>query len=456
VITLTAGSISFILSLILFFLYDPKVGGLQFVERFAWLPSLGINYYLGVSGINIVLVLLTGIITVTGILLSWDIVDRQKEFFMFLLALVAGVFGVFMSYNLFLFLLFYEVAVLPKYLLIGVWGLGKKEYAAMKLTLYLFFGSTLVLVGILALYFASGLGTFDFDVLSTFVFSLKFQKIYFPFLFIGFGILAGLFPFYTWAPDAHASAPTAISMVSAGILMKLGSYGCLMVAAYLLPDGARFWLPWIAILALVNIIYGSLLVLVQKDLKYIAAYSSVSHMGIVLLGIAAMNSIALSGAVLQMFSHGLLTGLFFGVVGMIYMKAHTRYINEMSGLAKKMPILTVFFIITGLLSLGLPGMSSFVAELAVFIGAYKTYPLVTIVSILSIVITAFYILRVVQIIFFGKMDPKFENIKDTNGIEITALGILAFFVLAVGIYPHYIMDVIYSSVGAVALRLGGP
>jgi NADH-quinone oxidoreductase subunit M len=458
-ITITAGSVSFLLSLVvcLGYMTSGATGGaLLYVEKFAWMPAIGINYYLGVNGITSILVLLTGIITVTGILMSWNVADRQKEFFMLLLTLCAGVFGVFMSRNLFIFFLFYEAAVLPKYLLIGVWGLGRKEYAAMKLTLYLFFGSALMLAGILALYFTSGLGTFDLDVLAGFVYSLPFQKLFFPILFIGFGILSGLFPFYTWAPDGHASAPTAVSMLSAGILMKLGAYGCLVVAAGLLPDGAKWWLPAIAVIAAINIVYGSLLVLVQKDMKYIAAYSSISHMGIVLLGIAAANSVALSGAVLQMFSHGILTGLLFGIVGMIYVRTHTRSIDELSGLARKVPVLTVFFVLTGLLSLGLPGFSSFVAEFSVFLGAFRAYPVVTVISITGIVITAFYILRVVGIIFFGKFDEKrFADLKDANPVELTALCILTFFVLVIGIYPHPVMKMIYSSVGVIATKLGG-
>ena len=375
---------------------------------------------------------------------------------MLLLTLTTGVFGVFSTYNLFLFFLFYEIAVLPMYLLIGIWGTGKKEYAAMKLTLYLMVGSALILAGILGLYFASGLNTFDFDVLEKFTYGRNFQIIFFPILFVGFGILAALWPFHTWSPDGHASAPTAVSMLHAGVLMKLGAYGCLMIPVWLLPEGASFWLPWVALLTVVNIVYGSIGAVAQKDLKYIVAYSSVSHMGIVLLGIAAgKNSVALSGAVLQMFSHGIMTGLFFGLVGMVYGRTHTRIIGKMGGLAKNMPILAVFFIITSLTSLGLPGLSGFVAEIVTFIGAYKIYPIITIICVTGIVITAFYVLRVVQKVFYGPEKQEFKGLKDANKVEFAALFLLMLFIVAIGVYPFYMMKVIHSSVLPIAMKLGG-
>ncbi len=453
-VSFTFSAISFVLSILLFFAYDFTKGGLQFVEHHIWAEALGINYFMGVNGINVVLVLLTGVIITAGVLASWDITYRPKEFFILLLTLTTGVFGVFMTYNLFLFFLFYEIAVLPMYLLIGIWGTGPKEYSAMKLTLYLMVGSALILAGILGLYFASGIHTFDFDLLEKITFDRTFQIIFFPILFVGFGILAALWPFHTWSPDGHASAPTAVSMLHAGVLMKLGAYGCLVVAVWLLPDGAKFWFPTIAVLTVVNIVYGSLGAVAQRDLKFIVAYSSVSHMGIVLLGIAAGNSVAFSGAVLQMFSHGIMTGLFFGLVGMTYGRSHTRIITEMQGLAKKMPALTAFFVLTGLCSLGLPALSGFVAEITVFLGAYKTFPVITVICITGIVFTAFYVLRAVQIVFFGPEMPKYAGLKDINKIEFAALALLMFFIVAVGVYPFYIMKVIHSSVLPIALKLG--
>ncbi len=453
-------AVSFVLSILVFFAYDFKKGGMQFVEKHEWISSIGINYFMGATGINVSLILLTGFIITAGILASWGLTYRPKEFFMLLLTLTTGVFGVFSAYNLFLFFLFYEIAVLPMYLLIGIWGTGDREYSAMKLTLYLLVGSALILAGILGLFFAGGeaLGeyTFDFDRLLTAAFPVTFQKIFFPILFVGFGSLAALWPFHTWSPDGHASAPTAVSMLHAGVLMKLGAYGCLVVAVWLLPEGAKFWLPLVALLTVVNIVYGSLGATAQKDLKYIVAYSSVSHMGIVLLGIAAAkNSLALSGAVLQMVSHGIMTGLFFALVGMIYGRTKTRIITQMRGLAKKMPALAAFFIITGLCSLGLPGLSGFVAEITTFLGAFRVYPVITIITITGIVVTAFYVLRVVQVVFFGPLDEKYTDLKDANKIEFSALLILMIFIVVVGFYPFYMMKVIHSAVVPISAALGG-
>ncbi len=456
VVALCASVASLGLTVWLFFAYDRSAGGLQLVERAPWMGILGINYFVAVNGINVMLLLLTGIIITAGVLASWDVTHRSKEFFILLLTLATGVFGVFMAYNLFLFFLFYELAVLPMYLLIGIWGTGRKEYAAMKLTLYLMAGSALILAGILGLYFASGQHSFDFDVLEKTAFDPGFERIFFPILFVGFGILAALWPLHTWSPDGHSSAPTAVSMLHAGVLMKLGAYGCLFVPMTLLPDGARFWLPMVALLSIVNIVYGSLGAVAQKDLKYIVAYSSVSHMGIVMLGLSAMNETAIDGAVLQMFSHGIMTGLFFALVGMIYGRTHTRMIDEQGGLAARMPALAAFFVLTGLTSLGLPGLSGFPAELSVFLGAFRAYPVVTVICVTGIVITAFYVLRVVQRLFFGgAFLAKPVTFGDANRVELAALGLLMFFILAVGLYPHPFTRIIGSAVAPIASKLQG-
>jgi NADH-quinone oxidoreductase subunit M len=340
----------------------------------------------------------------------------------------------------------------------------------MKLTLYLMGSSALILAGILGLYFGSGLSTFDLDRLATAAFTPAFQRVFFPILFVGFGILAALWPLHTWSPDGHSSAPTAVSMLHAGVLMKLGAYGCLVVPMTLLPEGARVWLPAVALLSVVNIVYGSLGATAQRDLKYIVAYSSVSHMGIVLLGLASMNETAISGAVLQMFSHGIMTGLFFGLVGMVYGRTHTRMMDEQGGLAARMPALAAFFVLTGLTSLGLPGLSGFPAELAVFIGAVRAYPAATIVSTTGIVITAFYVLRLLQRMFFGAWSlPRHGGVtaistgtaagsvswRDANRVELAALGLLALFILAVGVYPLPFLRVIGTAVAPVAAKLGG-
>jgi NADH-quinone oxidoreductase subunit M len=455
-IALTFSIASLALAVVIFFLYDRATGGLQLVERAAWIPGLGITYFLGVNGINVLLLLLTGVIITAGVLASWNVEHRQKEFFILLLTLTTGVYGVFMSWNLFLFFLFYEVAVLPMYLLIGIWGTGRKEYAAMKLTLYLMAGSALILVGILGLYFAAGARSFDLDVLAAVSYDPTFQKIFFPILFVGFGTLAALWPFHTWSPDGHASAPTAVSMLHAGVLMKLGAYGCLFVPMALLPEGAHAWLPVVALLSVVNIVYGSLGATAQKDLKYIVAYSSVSHMGIVMLGLASANAVAVNGAVLQMFSHGIMTGLFFALVGMIYGRTHTRMVDEQGGLAARMPALAVFFILTGLTSLGLPGLSGFPAELAVFLGAYRAYPVIAVICTSGLVITAFYVLRLLQRMFFGPPRLAHEvSFTDANRVEFAALALLMVFIIAVGVYPLPFTRLIGSAVEPLTAGLGG-
>ncbi len=455
IVALAFAAASLALAVTLFLLYDRQAGGLQFVERAAWLPGLGISYFLGVNGINVTLLLLTGLIITAGVLASWELAHRVKEFFILLLTLTTGVFGVFMTYNLFLFFLFYELAVLPMYLLIGVWGTDRKEYAALKLTLYLLAGSALILAGLLGLYFAGG--SLDADLLAAASFSPAFQRVFFPILFLGFAVLAALWPFHTWSPDGHASAPTAVSMLHAGVLMKLGAYGCLMVPMTLLPDGARYWLPAVALLALVNIVYGSVSAAAQNDLKYVVAYSSVSHMGIVLLGLASRDPVGIGGAVLQMFSHGVMTGLFFALVGMIYGRTHTRLLEEQGGLASRLPVLAVFFVLTGLTSLGLPGLSGFPAELAVFIGSFRAFPVLAVIGMSGIVITAFYVLRVVQRLLFGGFRLAHEvPLVDANGVEIAALAMLAVFVVAVGVYPSPFLRLIAGAVSPIAARLGGP
>ena len=455
-VALAFSAASLALAVWVFFAYDRAAGGLQFVERVPWVPGLGISYFIGVNGINVLLLLLTGVIITAGVLASWDVEHRQKEFFILLLTLTTGVFGVFVSWDLFLFFLFYEVSVFPMYLLIGVWGSGRKEYGAMKLTLYLLAGSAFILAGILGLYFASGMRSFDLRALGTVGFDPVIQRIFFPILFLGFAVLAGMWPLHTWSPDGHSSAPTAVSMLHAGVLMKLGAYGCLVVPIALLPEGARYWLPFVALLSVVNIVYGSLGATAQKDLKYIVAYSSVSHMGIVLLGLASANQTAISGAVLQMFSHGIMTGLFFALVGMIYGRTHTRLVDEQAGLAARMPFLSAFFVLAGLTSLGLPGLSGFPAELAVFIGAFRAFPVVTVIGATGLVITAFYILRLVQRLFFGAPRLAHEAaFGDANRVELAALGLLMVFIFAVGLYPLPFMRLIGSAVAPIAAKLGG-
>jgi len=453
-VALAGTFISLVLTVVLFFRFDVSAAGYQFSETWPLLPALGIRYAVAVDGMGLAMVMLTAIIIFTGVLASWDLRERSQEFFVLLLVLVTGVFGVFVARDLFLFFLFYELAVLPMYLLIGIWGTGPKEYSAMKLTLYLLLGSALMLVGILALYFSGEMHSFHLADIARKSFGRTFQLIFFPVLFLGFGILAGFWPFHTWSPDGHASAPTAVSMLHAGVLMKLGAFGIIRVGLELLPVGAEIWAPYLALFTLINIVYGSLVAMAQTDLKYVIAYSSVSHMGIVLLGICTLNPIALNGAVLQMFSHGIMTGLFFALVGMVYGRTHTRIIPDMGGLAKQMPFLAVAFTVGGLVSLGLPGFSGFVAELLVFLGAFKVRPVMATIAVTGILFTAIYVLRVVQKIFFGPTKREFENLSDANFVEKACLGILMVVLLGVGVYPAILLKIINLSIKPLCTMLG--
>ena len=449
-------SISMALSIYVFFAYDQTVGGMQFEEQIRWIPSLGISYHLGADGISLPLLLLTGVVIICGVLISWVRDFRPKEFFAFLLILVTGVFGVFVALDLFLLFVFYELAVVPMYLLIGVWGWPvTREYAAMKLTLYLLAGSSIALVGVLALYFKAGLGTFDIMALSQVGFDPTFQYIFFLPIFVGFGVLAGLWPFHTWSPDGHVAAPTAVSMLHAGVLMKMGAYSALRVGLNILPLGAHRWLPWIVVLTVVNVVYGSMVAFAQKDFKYVIGYSSVSHMGYVSMGFATMTVVGLSGASLQMFSHGIMTGLFFAVVGLVYRRAHTRQIPELGGLVRKMPFVAVSFIIGGMASMGMPGLSGFVAEFQVLTGTWQTYPVIAVLSLIGIVVTAAYIIRVSYMVFFGPLKPEFEEIPAVSTMEKVALFIMAALLIVVGLYPSVLLNVINTGVVPMVMRLRG-
>lgn len=426
---------------------------LQFVEELPWLPQVGINYILAVDGISTPLLLLNGLVIFTGALVSWNIEDRVREYWLLLLLLAAGVYGVFVAMDLFLLFVFYELAVLPMYLLIGMWGSTRREYGALKLTLYLMGGSAGIILGMIAVYFGSGLRTFDMRILSQLgLYSQQLQLWAFPPLFLGFAVLAGMFPFHTWSPTGHVAAPTAVSMLHAGVLMKLGAYGCIRVAMWILPFGAERWLLPIAICTLIGAVYGAAIAAVQRDIKFMIGYSSVSHMALTLMGIAAANEIGLTGAVLQMFAHGVMTALFFAVVGrMIYERTHTRQFPELGGLFAVMPFAGVVFIIAGLSSMGMPGLAGFWAELNIFMGMWQRYPLVAIIAALSIPITAAYILRAVYATFFGETkNPEFFKLPKLTWQEYTAGTILAIVVIGSGLFPGYLTEPIASGVAPVA------
>ena len=451
-------AISLVLSLLIFARYDYDAGGFQFLRTYEWLPGpLDINLSLGIDGISAPLVLLNGVVLFGGVLISQTITHRTRDFFVLLLALSAGVFGVFAVRDLFFLFFFYELAVLPMYLLIGVWGsstdfktfLRTKEYGAMKLILFLVAGSILVWIGILAVYVEAsdaGAATFSLQGLGQLAengeFDETFQTWVFPLFMVGFGVLAGLWPFHTWSPDGHVAAPTAVSMLHAGVLMKLGAYGIIRVGMFLLPEGAENWMPVLISLGTVNVLYGAVSAMSQNDLKYIIGYSSVSHMGYVLMGIATLDNIGVGGAVLQMVSHGIMTALMFLLVGAIYERTHTRDITVLNGLASRMPVNTFFFAIAGLASLGLPGLSGFIAEFMVFTGAFRTYLPLAILAVIGAALTAVYILRLLARTFMGEADERWGDLADASPLEMTVGGAFVMILIFVGVWPEPLMRVI--------------
>ena len=435
--------------------------GMMFQESMVWFKSLNITWSVGIDGISMSLILLTSIVIFSGVLASWNVIDLPKEFFIMLILLSSGVFGFFITLDLFTMFLFYELAVIPMYLLIGIWGSGPKEYAAMKLTLMLMAGSALLLVGIIALYFytdVNGLHSFNINDIAQMNIDKGVQMWIFPLTFVGFGVLGALFPFHTWSPDGHASAPTAVSMLHAGVLMKLGGYGCFRVAMYLLPDAA-FDLSWIfIILTTISIIYGAFGAVVQKDLKYINAYSSVSHCGLVLFAILMMTKTSFDGAILQMLSHGLMCALFFALIGMIYGRTHTRDISQMGGLMKIMPFLSVAYVISSLASLGLPGLSGFVAEMTIFVGAFQHpdlfHRISTLIAISSIVVTAVYVLRAVAIMLLGPIKKEeYSKLTDAVWHEKLSIVALTIAIMVMGIVPLWLSDMVFGSLDPIVERI---
>ena len=432
------------------------------IVRVPWVPSLGMNYHLAVDGISLTMVLVTGIVAVSTVLFSWDVDHRQNEFFFWLLLVVAGCYGVFLSADLFLLFVFYELVIVPKYFLIAIFGSTNKEYGAMKLTLYSFFGGALVFIGILVAYVTAG--SLDLNQLAQFQFAPQLQSWAFPVLFLGFAVLAGIWPLHTWAPTGHVAAPTAGSMLLAGIVMKLGAYAGLRVAMNLFPQGFEMWRNWIAVLAVIGILYAAAVALRQSDLKFVVGYSSVSHMGFVLLGLAAANALGVSGAVLQMFSHGVIAALLFAVAGrMIYRRTHTRELDTLSGmnLSHVLPFAAFTFVVASAASIGIPGFSGFAAEITILIGAWKTFPLAVWITGAGMVLVAAFTLRALKKSFFGDaisgvrmqegrvtLDADWNEQQNITAAEKIGACLLMFATLAVGLYPKFLLDRIMPAVEA--------
>ncbi|MCL2260348.1 MAG: NADH-quinone oxidoreductase subunit M [Fibromonadales bacterium] len=457
-------AISALVNMVLCVFFTVKIYGLimcagasdiQYVTDVPWLPALGIRFIIGADALSILMCVLASIIVFTGILMSWN-VERPKEFFAMIQILGAGVFGVFLSFDLFLFMIFYEIEALAMYLMIAGWGTGRKDYCGKKLTLTLALGSAFALIVIISMYFEGGIGSWDIRNLAVINFSESFQMWAFPLLFIGFAISGSLFPFHNWSPDGHSAAPTAVSMFAAGVMMKMGAYGCLRVAMNLMPEGAKFWLPYIVVLVLFNVVVAAFIAIKQRDLKYIIAYSSISHLGLIFLGLCAANSISIKGASLQMLSHGFLTGLFFACIGMIYGRTHTRMVDEMGGLMKVMPLIGVGFVVAGFTGLGLPGLSGFAAELPIFIGSWQSdnivVKVVAVLAILSITTTAVYVLQATNKMLNGPLNTMFEGLPKVTVQEKIVLGIYFVCIFGMGLCPGWISKFLDTSLQPIFLN----
>lgn len=458
IISMIGGLIQVVMAINLLFAYfrERAVNDavMLFTKDYVWFEEFNIHYAIGVDGISVALILLTSIIVLAGVFISWKMEELPKEFFIALIVLASGVYGFFISIDLFTMLVFYEIAVIPMYLLIGIWGSGNKEYSAMKLTLMLMGASAVLMVGILGIYFNSNAdgGALTFNILEIAKVNIPFeaQKLFFPLTFIGFAILGALFPFHTWSPDGHASAPTAVSMLHAGVLMKLGGYGIFRVAMLLLPAGALEWSWFFIILSATGVIYGAFAALKQTDLKYINAYASVSHLGMVTFALLMLNKTAWNGAILQSLSHGFMTALFFALIGMIYGRTHTRDITNLGGLLKVLPFISVVYVIAGMALLGLPGFSGFVAEMNIFMGAFQQdsmfYRIATIISISAIVVTAVYVLRVVGIMLMGPVkNESYNQLEATTWYEKAGIALLLIPIVGIGIAPLWLSDMIMAS-----------
>ncbi len=447
---LIAVAAPFVLSVWAYIAYDPDAGGFQFVQNIPWVAPLGISYHLGIDGINSLLLLLLGAASLAAVLVSASIKQRIKEYYILLLITVIGTYGAFLSVDIFFFYFFHEVAAVPVFLMIAIWGWERRAYAAMKLTLFLTAGASLALVGLIALYQAAGLQSFDLvqiqQQLALHPLPVETQDWIFLLITVGFGITLTLWPFYTWAPVGYAEAPTAISMLHAGVLKKMGAYAILRFAIQLLPQAAHHWMPLIAVLAIINIVYCGLVALVQRDLKYLLGYSSCSHMGYILLGLACFNAMGINGVVYLMFAHGLMAALAFALTGYVEEQAKTRQLDQLGGLLKCMPFIGTCFMMAALASAGVPGFANFVAEILVLLGSWDQYRWLSVLAVFGLVITAIYLMKAIRLGFQGPLAIRWSKLKDVQGLKakFPYVLLLALLVLA-GCLPALILGHIDSS-----------
>ncbi|MBI4432424.1 MAG: NADH-quinone oxidoreductase subunit M [Candidatus Omnitrophica bacterium] len=450
-------TVSLFLAALTFFNYDKVAGGYQFVDRVEWVKSLGIFYHVGLDGISSVLVLMTAILAFAGVMVSCSVTRDLKEYLIFYLFLIVGCFGVLVSLNIFFMYFFYETAVVPVFPLIGVWGSGNKEYATMKLTLYLTLGALLALIALLGLYFVTGLQTFELPLIEAAVTAqplpIEFQMWAFPLIMVGFGVILTLWPFHTWSPMGYAAAPTSVSMLHAGVLKKLGAFAIIKLGIGLMPQGAAYWMPYVAWIAVINIVYCGLIAFSQKDLKFILGYSSCSHMGFILLGLACLTPTALNGAVFFMFSHGLMAALGFALVGFIYDQTHTRLLEDWGGFGKKVPLVGTLFVMTALASAGVPGFGNFIGEIMILLGAWDRHRVPAILAVTGLIITAGYMLKTVRGAFQGPLKTKGNMLKDATGAGRLPYLLLIAILLLVGLLPSLLLPSISAGTKPILERL---
>lgn len=455
-IATVATALTLVLSLVALAGFQPELTTIQFEEKLPWIPQLNVFYHLGVDGVSLSMVLLTSLLSFLACLASWSIPERQKEYFALYLLLEIGMLGTFMALDLFLFYIFWEIVLVPMYFLIGIWGGGRREYSAFKFFVYTLAGSLAMLLGILALYLHTG--TFDILQLSQMGHTLDpgFQRLLFVAFFLGFAIKVPVFPFHTWLPDAHVDAPTPISVLLAGVLLKMGGYGFFRISFPLFPDGAQGFAWWLAILGMINIVYGAFVAMAQSDFKRLVAYSSVSHMGFVLLGLSSLTPEGMNGALLQMFNHGTITGGMFLLVGVLYDRSHTRELSAFGGLGARLPVYAGILTFFSLASLGLPGLSGFVSEFLSLVGTFGVWQWQTIVSVLGIIVTAAFMLTVLQRVLLGPLNERWKSLADMNGLELMTLVPLLVIILVIGLYPLSMLHLQDTSIRMLIQHVSGP